>query len=73
MNLEHLVPELLLPYFRQFMLLKTEEERAVFWQNASIKEQDKEALRAARSEGLLLLLEHVKDFEKRVKAAVAKH
>lgn len=69
---ESLVSEVLRPYYRQWKLLGTDEERELFRQNLVITE-DQEALKAAWVEGMVLLAERVDDLKRRVIASLAEH
>lgn len=65
---ESLVSEVLRPYYRQWVLLKTDEERAEFKRNLVVTE-DQETLTAAWLEGMQRLAERVDDLKRRVIAA----
>jgi len=68
LDLESLVSEVLRPYYRQWRLLETDEERAQFRKNLVITE-DQETLKAAWIEGMQRLAERVDDLKRRVIAA----
>lgn len=73
LNLESLVHPVFLPYFREYMLLQSEEDRKSFWKTRKINE-DQETLKAAWIDGMQRLAERVDDLKRRVIAAkLAEH
>lgn len=73
LNLESLVHPIFLPYFREYMLLQSEEDRKNFWKTRKINE-DQETLNAAWIEGMQRLAERVDDLKRRVVVAkLAEH
>lgn len=68
MNPESLVHPIFLPYFKEYMLLESEEERKNFWKTRKI-EGDPVTVNAAWFYGMQRLAERVDDLERRVIAA----
>ncbi len=68
LNPETIVHPLFLPYFKEYMLLESEEERKNFWKTRKIDE-DPETVTEAWLYGMQRLAERLDDLKRRVIAA----